>query len=131
MVAIQESGAVVTSDALPTVPGHETRFIQLLQNLIGNGIKYRANRPPRIHVSAGKADNAWRISVADNGSGIDPQFHQKIFGVFKRLHGRNIPGTGMGLAICQRIVERYGGRIWVESALGEGSTFHFTLPGVR
>jgi light-regulated signal transduction histidine kinase (bacteriophytochrome) len=125
--AIQESGSMVSSDPLPVVPGHEPHFIQLLQNLIGNSIKYRAGSAPRIHVSAVRQDRAWRFSVADNGIGIDPEYHQKIFGVFKRLHGKTIPGTGIGLAICQRVVERYGGRIWVESEAGRGATFYFTL----
>jgi len=128
-LAIEESGAVVTSDDLPTVHGHDARFVQLFQNLIGNAIKYRGTQAPRIHVSVEDRDGEWRFAVADNGIGIEPEYHLKIFGVFQRLHGSAIPGTGIGLAICQRVVERYGGRIWVESKLGQGTTFYFTLPG--
>ena len=122
------SPAEVSSDPLPIIRGQRTHFVQLFQNLIGNGIKYRSNIPPRIHVSAGKQNENWRFAVADNGMGIAPQHHQKVFGVFKRLHGNTIPGTGIGLAICQRVVERYMGRIWVESEPDKGSTFIFTLP---
>jgi PAS domain S-box-containing protein len=126
--AIKDSEAVVTSDPLPVVSGQRAHFLQLFQNLIGNAIKYRGPDVPRVHVSAEKLDGAWRIAVADNGIGIDPEYHQKIFGVFKRLHGTSIPGTGIGLAICQRVVERYGGKIWVESQENQGATFHFTIP---
>ncbi len=126
--AIEESGATVTTDVLPTVLGHDTVFVQLFQNLIGNAIKYRAECAPRIYISAQKMDTDWRFAVTDNGIGIAPEYHQKIFGVFKRLHGKSIPGTGIGLAICQRVVERYAGRIWVESEAGRGATFYFTLP---
>jgi len=126
--AIEESGAVVTSGDLPTVLGHDARFVQLFQNLAGNGIKYHGEQSPVIHLSAEQRNAEWLFAVADNGIGIDPQYYQQIFGVFKRLHGNAIPGTGIGLAICQRVVERYGGRIWVESQVGLGSTFYFTLP---
>lgn len=125
--AIDESAAVITSDPLPTVSGHEPHFLQLLQNLISNGIKYRGDKTPRIHVSAARIDGLWRLAVADNGIGIAPEYHHKIFGVFKRLHGKMIPGTGIGLAICQRIVERYHGQIWVQSEIDHGATFFFTL----
>lgn len=125
---IEEAGAVVTADVLPGVFGYEPHFIQLFQNLITNSIKYRSVLPPRIHVRAQAKDGFWRISVEDNGIGIAPEYQEQIFGVFKRLHGSAIPGTGMGLAICQRVVERYGGRIWVESSLNQGATFYFTLP---
>ena len=126
--AIEENGAVVTCDALPAMPGREVHFIQLFQNLIGNSIKYRSDSPPRIHVAAEKEDACWRFAVSDNGIGIDPLYQKQIFGVFKRLHGKQIPGTGIGLAICQRVVERAGGRIWVESEPNRGATFYFTLP---
>ncbi|HEX5431268.1 MAG TPA: ATP-binding protein [Bryobacteraceae bacterium] len=126
--AIGESRASVTSDILPAVRGQHVHFVQLFQNLIGNAIKYRGAEAPRIHVSAQKCNREWRVAVADNGMGIAPEYHQVIFGVFKRLHGRKIPGTGLGLAICQRIVAKYGGRIWVESQPGAGATFYFTLP---
>lgn len=127
-VAIAESGAVITCDHLPVVHGREAHFLQLLQNLIGNAIKYRAERPLSIAISAEKQNGEWRFAVADNGMGIAPEYQQQIFGVFKRLHGKEIPGTGIGLAICQRVVERYGGRIWVESEPDRGATFYFTLP---
>jgi light-regulated signal transduction histidine kinase (bacteriophytochrome) len=126
--AIADSKAVVTSDVLPRVAGQEAHFIQLFQNLIANAIKYRGEKAPRIHVSAARQDGDWRFAVSDNGIGIAPEYHQKIFGVFKRLHGKSIPGTGIGLAICQRVVHRYGGRIWVESQAKEGAAFCFTLP---
>lgn len=127
--AIAESDAIVTSAPLPRITGHEPHFVQLFQNLISNALKYRGDNPPRIHVSAEPHNGQWRIAVRDNGIGIAPQFHQQIFGVFKRLHGKSIPGTGIGLAICQRVVERYEGQIWVESQPGNGATFYFTLPG--
>ena len=126
--AIEESGAVVTCTELPAVLGHSTRFVQLFQNLIGNGIKYHGEDPPRIDVSVKQQGAEWLFAIADNGMGIEPEYFQTIFGVFKRLHGKSIPGTGIGLAICQRVVERCGGRIWVESETGRGSTFYFTLP---
>jgi light-regulated signal transduction histidine kinase (bacteriophytochrome) len=101
----------------------------VFQNLIGNAVKYRSAKPPRIHVSARNMGGEWCFSVQDNGIGIDPQYKEKIFGVFKRLsHDQRYSGTGIGLAICQRVVERYGGRIWVESELGKGATFYFTIP---
>jgi PAS domain S-box-containing protein len=126
--AIEESGAVVTSGDLPTVYGHDARFVQLFQNLIGNAIKYHGKSPPVVHISAEQRNDEWLFAVTDNGIGIEPEHHQTIFGVFKRLHGKAIPGTGIGLAICQRVVERYGGRIWVESQVGHGTTFYFTVP---
>ena len=128
--AIEEIGASVTSGPLPAVLGHKPHFVQLFQNLISNGLKYRGELPPRLHVSAEMQEGLWRIAVNDNGIGIAPQYHQQVFGVFKRLHGRTIPGTGIGLAICQRVVERYHGQIWVDSQAGEGATFYFTLPTV-
>jgi PAS domain S-box-containing protein len=129
--AIEENKASVTSDHLPAVPGYEPHFVQLFQNLIGNALKYCGEQTPRIHVSAVNENGLWRLSVADNGIGIAPEYHQSIFGVFKRLHGRSIPGTGIGLAICQRVVERYDGRIWVESEVNRGATFYFTLPAAE
>ena len=125
--AVDETAAVVTSDPLPTIQGHEPHFLQLFQNLVSNAIKYRSDETPIIRISATREDELWRLSVADNGIGIAPEYHRKIFGVFKRLHGRMIPGTGIGLAICQRVVERYHGRIWVESQVDHGSAFFFTL----
>jgi signal transduction histidine kinase len=96
------------------------------QNLIGNALKYRSEEPPGIHLSAKQTGAEWRVCVEDNGLGIDARFHEHIFTVFRRLHGREYPGTGIGLATCKRIVERHGGRIWVESEPGKGSKFYFT-----
>jgi len=125
--AIQESGAVVSHDPLPPIRGHQQEIIQLLQNLLGNAIKYRGKEPPRIYVSAEERDDEVLFSVRDNGIGIAPEYHEQIFGVFKRLHGKSMPGTGIGLAIAKRIVEKHGGRIWVDSNEGKGSTFCFTV----
>jgi light-regulated signal transduction histidine kinase (bacteriophytochrome) len=103
--------------------------MQVFQNIIGNAIKFCAQEVPQIHVSAQQSEKEWLISVEDNGIGIAPQLHRRIFEIFQRLHGRaEYSGTGLGLALCQRIIERHGGRIWVESDLGQGSTFYFTLP---
>jgi PAS domain S-box-containing protein len=128
--AIMESGARITSDPLPCVRVHDTHLKQLFQNLLGNAIKYRDfDRIPTVHVQAKRREGDWLFSVIDNGIGIEPEYKERIFGLFKRLHsGDEYPGTGIGLAICQRIVERYHGRIWVESEPGQGSTFLFTLP---
>jgi light-regulated signal transduction histidine kinase (bacteriophytochrome) len=128
-IAVAESSAVIISQRLPEIEGQRARLIQLFQNLIGNAIKYHGEQPPRILISAEPLDNAWCFAVADNGIGIAPEYHSQVFGVFKRLHGQAISGTGMGLAICQRVVERHNGRIWVESKLGEGAKFCFTIPG--
>lgn len=126
---IQENGAVITRGELPPVRLHEFQLHQLFQNLIGNAIRYRSGDPPRIHVAAARSNGDWLFSVQDNGMGIDPQYKEQIFEMFRRLHGpAEYPGTGMGLAICERIVERSGGRIWVESEPGRGSTFFFTIP---
>jgi signal transduction histidine kinase len=128
-VAIEENAAVVTHEPLPTVMADNPQLVQLFQNLIGNAIKFRGNEPPRVHVSAGRNGNGWIFSVRDNGIGIAPEYAERIFIIFQRLHGREeYPGTGIGLAICQKIVERHGGRIWVESEVGKGATFYFTLP---
>lgn len=128
-VAISESGASIEATALPRVRMHEFQLEQVFQNLIANSIRYRKDLPPRIKISAVLQDNDYVFSVQDNGIGIEPQFREQIFGIFKRLHsGAEYPGTGMGLAICQRIVERGGGRIWVDSEPGQGSTFRFTVP---
>jgi len=128
-LSIRGSGAVVRHDGLPTVNGDPTQLTQLFQNLIGNAIKFRGPDPPEVHVSAALRGRDWVFSVRDNGIGIEPQYAQRIFVIFQRLHGRNeYPGTGIGLSICQRIVARHGGRIWVESEPGRGSTFYFTLP---
>ncbi|MBV9679339.1 MAG: PAS domain-containing protein, partial [Acidobacteriaceae bacterium] len=129
---IEESQATVDSGPLPVLLAREVHLLQLFQNLLGNALKYRGEAPPHIQVSAESQEGMWKISVRDNGIGIEPQYARQVFGLFKRLHGRNsgYEGTGIGLAICQKIVERYGGRIWVESeGAGQGSTFCFTLPG--
>jgi PAS domain S-box-containing protein len=127
---IAATGAIVTSDPLPTLRVDEVHLQQLLQNLIGNSLKYRSEAPPRIQISAQKGQGMWRLGVTDNGIGIDGQYHKQVFGLFKRLHGSGkYTGSGIGLAICHKIVERYGGRMWVESEAGKGATFLFTLPG--
>ena len=126
--SIEENHANITCETLPIVHGRQAHFVQLFQNLIGNAIKYRGEAPPRIHISCEKQHLEWRFAVTDNGIGIDPQYYGTIFSAFKRLHGRSISGTGIGLAICKRVVERYGGRIWVESKVKQGTTFYFTLP---
>ena len=129
--SIDQNQAVVTFNGLPTVQAHEVRLVQLLQNLVGNAIKYRSSEPPKIHVDAERRPGDWLFSVQDNGIGIKPEYALQIFGIFKRLHGSSYPGTGIGLAICERIVKNYGEQIWVESKPDEGSTFYFTLPTVR
>jgi light-regulated signal transduction histidine kinase (bacteriophytochrome) len=150
-LAIEENGAEITYDSMPAVIVDPTQLTQLFQNLLGNAIKFRGKARPRIHVgavrepapyckipSAGSTGPAsrqqpeeWHFSVRDNGIGIDPQYFDKIFIIFQRLHTLDqYPGTGIGLAICKKIIERHGGRIWVESQTGEGATFHFTLPVV-
>ena len=126
--AIKESGTVLTHSPLPTVGGRQVHFVQLLQNLVSNAIKYRGQSAPIVHISAEQRDGEWLFAVTDNGRGIAAEYHEQIFGVFKRLHGKEIAGTGIGLAICQRVVERRGGRIWVESEAGHGAKFCFTLP---
>jgi len=128
--AIAESHAQITRDDLPTVTAEPTQLAQLFQNLIGNAIKFgRSDVAPAIHVGCRREGEGWLFSVQDNGIGIDAQYQDKIFMIFQRLHGREkYAGTGIGLAICKKIAEQHGGKIWVESAAGEGSTFYFTLP---
>jgi PAS domain S-box-containing protein len=127
---IEETAAVITHDPLPTVIAEEIALTLLFKNLVGNALKYaRPGEPPRIHVSADEISGAWNFSVRDNGIGIQSEYLKNIFAPFKRLHSaEEYPGSGLGLAICQRIIERYGGRIWVESTYGQGSTFRFTIP---
>lgn len=128
-VTIRESGALVTHTTLPTVIGDAAQLTQLFQNLVGNALKFRGEQPPRIQIGAERTEQAWRFSVRDNGIGIDPQYFERIFLVFQRLHTRReYAGTGIGLALCKKIVERHSGQIWVESQPGQGSVFLFTLP---
>jgi PAS domain S-box-containing protein len=127
--SIKENDAVVTHDHLPIVMADGTQMVQLFQNLVGNAIKFHSERQPKVHVGAERNGTEWIFSVGDNGIGIDPQYFDRIFVVFHRLHGRGeYPGTGIGLAICKKIIERHKGRIWVESQPGNGATFYFTIP---
>ena len=127
--AINDAGAEVTSDDLPTVRGDESQLALLFQNLIANGIKFRSDRTPQVHLSAERGNGWWLFSVRDNGIGIEREYSERIFGIFQRLHTREeYPGTGVGLGICKRVVERHDGTIWVESEPGNGSVFKFTLP---
>lgn len=130
---ILESGALIETGRLPEVRGDQVQLVQAFQNLIENAIKYAGTKRPEIRISAGRARTGgdWEISVRDQGIGIDPRYHEQIFGVFKRLHGREVPGTGIGLALTKRVVERHGGRIRVESQTGQGAAFIFTLPGTE
>jgi PAS domain S-box-containing protein len=126
---IEESGAMVARDHLPEVHGDAVQLVSVFQNLIANSIQYRKlDESPKIHISASASGREWVFLVRDNGIGIAPEYIEKVFGIFKRLHGRENPGTGMGLAICRKIVMRHGGRIWLESERGAGTTSYFTLP---
>jgi PAS domain S-box-containing protein len=126
---ISETGAKIERGNMPVVTADPVQLVQLFQNLVGNAIKFRGDNTPTIHIGAELCDGEWVFSVKDNGIGIEPQYHERIFVVFQRLHRRkDYPGTGIGLAVCKKIVERHGGRIWVESAPGAGSTFRFTIP---
>jgi light-regulated signal transduction histidine kinase (bacteriophytochrome) len=126
---IRESGAILRVQPLPTVRAVESQLQQLFQNLISNALKYKGNRPAHIEVGCMEEDTQWKFYVKDNGIGIDPKYFEKIFIIFQRLHDkREYSGTGIGLAICKKIVEKHGGTIWVESQPGQGSTFYFTLP---
>lgn len=128
-LAIEESGASVTSDHLPTVPADAGQLEHVFQNLLSNALKFHGAAPLSVHVSATRANGAWRFRVQDNGIGIEAQYFDRIFVIFQRLHGRiEYPGTGIGLAITKKIVERHGGRIWVESEVGRGAAFLFTVP---
>jgi PAS domain S-box-containing protein len=130
--SIDESGASVTNDPLPTLPADELQLAQLFQNLVGNALKFRGAAAPRIRVQVSEKDKFFEIAVRDNGIGIEPQYFERIFMVFQRLHNKGeYPGTGIGLAICKKVVERHGGQIRVESQPGEGSAFIFTLPKER
>jgi light-regulated signal transduction histidine kinase (bacteriophytochrome) len=125
---ITERSAIITHDPLPQVRGDFALLTKVLHHLIGNAIEYCDAPPPRVHISSKREDLEWLFSVHDNGPGIDPAFQDRIFGVFKRLHGREHPGSGLGLAFCRKAIEWHDGRIWMESTPGAGATFHFTLP---
>jgi light-regulated signal transduction histidine kinase (bacteriophytochrome) len=125
---ITERNAVVTHDPLPAAMGDVEILAKVLHHLIKNAIEYCGTPSPRVHISSKREDLEWVFSVRDNGPGIEPAFHDRIFGVFKRLHGKEHPGNGLGLAFCRKAIEWHGGRMWVESAPGTGATFHFTLP---
>jgi light-regulated signal transduction histidine kinase (bacteriophytochrome) len=129
--AIKECEAIVTHDELPSVIGDQARLAFVMQNLIGNAIKYRSADPPKIHVSALRQGESWVFCVADNGLGFEMKYAERIFGVFKRLHGKDFPGTGIGLAIARKVVEIHKGRMWAESEVGKGSRFYFTLPAAE
>lgn len=127
--SVQENAAEIAHDVLPAVRMRSVHLQQIFQNLVGNALKYRSSEPPRIYVSCQQQGDRWVFSVEDNGIGIDPAYKERIFGIFKRLHtAEQYSGTGIGLAICKRIVERYGGQIWVESEAGRGATFFFAIP---
>lgn len=126
---IDESGALITAAPLPTVRGNTDQLAHVFQNLLSNALKYQqSGRRPEIRIMAESEGVNWIMSVRDNGIGFEPQYAERIFGLFKRLHKEEYPGTGLGLAICRRIVERHGGRIWAEGKPGEGATFYFSLP---
>ncbi len=129
-IAIEEAGAEIHSDVLPQLKVEKTQILQLFQNLITNAIKFRSDKPPIIRISVQEKGDFWQFAVSDNGIGIDMNYAERIFVIFQRLnHRAEYPGTGIGLAVCKKIVERHGGKIWLESTVGKGTVFHFTLPG--
>jgi light-regulated signal transduction histidine kinase (bacteriophytochrome) len=128
--AIAEAGATIEADGLPTIRADRAQLRQVFQNLMANAIKFHGDDPPRVVVTGEETTDGWRFSIADNGIGVDPKYAERIFEMFSRLHGRDAyPGTGVGLAICATVVEKHGGRIWVEPTPGGGSTFRFTVRG--
>lgn len=130
-IAIEESGAIITTENLPVVRADELQLVQVFQNLLSNAIKFRRSDKPLVRVGAERKGTVWVFAVKDNGVGISPEYKDKVFSIFRRLHGREYPGVGIGLSLCRRIVERHGGRIWFESERGEGTTFYFTIPERR
>jgi light-regulated signal transduction histidine kinase (bacteriophytochrome) len=128
-VTAEAAGAVITCDPLPTVRGERSLLVQLFQNLIGNAIKFRGEAPPTVHIGVIRNDDTWEFSCADNGIGIEPQYADRIFVIFQRLHAREeYTGTGIGLALCKRIVEHHGGAIWLDTSVSSGTTFRWTMP---
>jgi len=128
-IKLEENQATLTYDEMPSIWGDSIQLGQVFQNLIDNAIKFKGEEALQIHIGAEKIDSVWQFSISDNGQGFDMQYHARIFEIFERLHTRtDAPGTGIGLAICKRIVERHGGQIWAESQPGEGSVFYFTIP---
>ena len=127
-LTIEETGAAIVADTLPEVYGDQTQLTELVQNIVSNSLKYRGTQPPQIHILCERSADQFVFSIQDNGPGIDPNYHESIFSPFKRLHGHNISGPGLGLAICRQIADLHHGRIWVESEAGHGSTFRFALP---
>lgn len=130
-VTIKENNTTITHDTLPTVMADSSQLLQVFQNLISNAIKFHGTESPRIHISARRNENEWIFSVHDNGIGIEQEYTKQLFNIFKRLHGREYPGIGLGLSICKKIINRHNGRIWLESEPGKGSTFYFTIPVQR
>ena len=131
-ITIEEAGALVTQDPMPPVRGIASQIIELFQNLVGNAIKFKSDRPPRVHVGVTRHEDSWEFAVSDNGIGIAPQYHEKIFEIFRRLHTREkYPGSGIGLTICRKIVLHHGGQMSIESSEAGGSIFRFTLPNLR
>jgi light-regulated signal transduction histidine kinase (bacteriophytochrome) len=127
--AIEETRAHVTHDPLPTVKADDTQLVQVFQNLICNGIKFRTEATPCIHISVKEQETEWVLAIQDNGIGIDPEYAERIFVIFQRLHSRaDYPGNGIGLAICKKVIENHGGRIWLKSLPRKGATFYFTIP---
>jgi chemotaxis family two-component system sensor kinase Cph1 len=127
--SITTSGAMITNDPLPIVRADERALVQVFQNLISNAIKYRGDNTPHVHISATRnTTGEWMFSVKDNGIGIDSQYAEKVFMIFNRLNGDKYPGSGIGLSLCRKVIEQLGGTIWVESTIGQGATFRFTIP---